>query len=143
MACVRYLDADSRTQAALSFGFECEVGGGRRAPSYCDLLVLRAIAFLPSRDCVTSGRHILNGVGTIFICRSVWTLHDREIAAHPGVDIALHVDHFRSLPTLRDGRGPWGLRLIPRNITGKSIRLGVDVVGRLIARLHLEILANI
>src|ERR1017187_410316 len=109
-----------------SLGLEREIGGCRCARRNCHLLGLSTVGFLPCRHRVTPGRYILDRVRTVLVRGCVRALDYSEPAAHPRMDVALDVDHFRGFPTLSDGRSAWRLRLVPWNIAGKRIGFRVD-----------------
>src|SRR6202453_4780032 len=122
--------------------FKSEIGGCRSASGSGDLLVLRAGSFLPCRNRVAAGRDAGDGVGAVSVGGRVWTFDHNETAVHPGMDVALHGDHFHGLPALLDGRRSGRLRLIPADIH-HWIGQRMNVMGRLIAGFDLECLAYV
>src|SRR5579864_2073261 len=111
----------SRCIAAL-FAFESEVGGRGLSASHGYLSRLRSQIFLPRRDRVVSGRHVVDSVRTISVGGRIRTFDHHEPSMHPWMNVALHRNDLRGLPTLFNRRSPRRLRLVPRNVAGHRIR---------------------
>src|ERR1700722_1552171 len=122
---------------------EGEIGASCAARRNRHFLSLSPRRFLPCRHRVASRRDTINRVSALAVGGRIGPLHHDKPAVHPGMDIALHRNHFRSLPALFDRRSPWWLRLIPWNIPSHRIRQRMNVVRSLIAGGHLEFLINI
>src|SRR6266851_5313703 len=125
------------------FRLKGEIGSSRLAGGNRHFLRLRAVGLLPRSHGVVSGRHVVDGVGAVTIGGRVRPFYHRMPAMHPGMDVALYFDKLHSFPALLDWRRPRRLRLIPRDIAGHRVWVRVNVVGRLIAGSHLELLVDV
>src|SRR5437667_6110302 len=81
-----------RGAALLSLCFESEISFRWRSGTHRDFLRLRAIGLLPSRQRIVARRHVAERVRAVVIAGGGRSLHHRHVAAHPGMNIALHMD---------------------------------------------------
>src|SRR5207237_10210405 len=84
--------ADASRAALLSLCFESEISFRWRSGTYRDFLRLRAIGLLPSRQRIVARRHVAERVRAVVIAGGGRSLHHRHVAAHPRMNIALHMD---------------------------------------------------
>src|ERR1700676_5466042 len=62
-----------------------EIGSSSRARGHRHFLRLGTGGFLPRRHSVASGRHVVDGVGTVRISGCVWPFDYSEPTVHPGM----------------------------------------------------------
>src|SRR5207244_518895 len=84
--------AEASRAALLSLCFESEISFRWRSGTHRDFLRLRAIGLLPSRQRIVARRHVAERVRAVVIAGGGRSLHHRHVAAHPRMNIALHMD---------------------------------------------------
>src|SRR5882757_1783762 len=112
-------------------GFISEIGCRRLSGGYRHLLCLGSVLFLPRCNRVSSWRHALDSVAAVGTADCIRTLHDGDVAVHPGMDVALNRNRdFFGGEFHVERRGTRRLRLIPlRILRGQRM----DVVRSLVA----------
>src|SRR5208282_6903811 len=96
-----------------------------------DLGSLSTVVLMPSGNGVLAGRQVREfEVASTLAYVVVIGLEHRELAVHPGMDVALYRNEFRFVVFCRDGRRARRLRFVP---LGVDFGQGVNVVRCLIA----------
>src|SRR5258708_28906634 len=82
------------------FRLEREIGTPSAARGDGYLFSLRTCGLVPCGNGVASGRHVADGVSALRVRGPIGAFYHDKPAMHPGMDIALDWNHFRSFPAL-------------------------------------------